>query len=187
MENATQVETSAQRTRIETGFLRIDTETLTQQDRRQKKKLTGVRLALEFESVQGLLVLTREKTAGRFGHRRVVARIDLNLRAAHESRALVVPTKRVVSRKTVEPENLATRCGRGALGKLEQLEAKAARLAPCGDAMDIAGCLSSAGPKQYVAPLQREGSNRATIASCDVHLAARDVTRNQIARKSVGR
>ena len=113
IENATQVETSAQRRRIETGLWRIDFETLTQYVGPKKRKPRGVgTCGAEVESVQRFFVLTREKTPGRFGHRRVVARIDLNVGAANESRALVVPAKRVVPRKTIEPKKLAARRGR---------------------------------------------------------------------------
>src|ERR1700722_19920370 len=152
-DNATQIETSAQRRRIETSLWRIDFENLTQYVGPKKKKLTAVRLTPKFESVQRLLVLTREKTPGRFGHSPIVAWIDLNIGAAHESRALVVSAKRSVPRKTVEPKNLTTRHGRSALSKLEQLDTQPARVATHRNTMDIARCLDSTGPKQLITPL----------------------------------
>src|SRR5271156_1303964 len=101
-------------------------------------KPRGAARAARVESGQRFFVLPREEAAGRFRHRRVVARVDLKVGAANESRALVIAAKRVVARKTVEPKQLATRGNRRLLSELDQLDAQAARVATHRDAMDVA-------------------------------------------------
>src|ERR1700731_3576434 len=107
----------------------FDSETLTQQVGRKKKKTARHALAAEVESVQGFFVLTRDEAAGRSGNGRVVTTINFDVGDAHESGPLVVSAERRVPRKAVETQQLAARICGDLFGKLEQLESQAARVA----------------------------------------------------------
>ena len=72
----------------------FDSETLTQQVGRKKKKTARHALAAEVESVQGFFVLTRDEASSRSRNSRVVATINLDLGDPNESGPLVVTAKR---------------------------------------------------------------------------------------------